>query len=89
MSGMIGILKKLAGMEPDSRCRGYSIMKYWHPDAKKPVERVGGVSTLEEAKEICTGEGSSYKEGDTSDWYFLGYVHNGSRTPHLTLWGQR
>ena len=86
---MLGVLKKLAGMEPDRRCHGYSIMKYWHPDAKKPVERVGGVSTLEEAKEICTGEGSSYKEGDTSDWYFLGYVHNGSRTPHLTLWGQR
>jgi len=86
---MIGILKKLAGMEHDSRGRGYSIMKYWHPDAKKPVEPVGTASTLEEAQGICAGAGSSYKEGDTSTWYFLGYVHNGSRTPHLTLWGQR
>ena len=86
---MIGVLKKLAGMEHDSRGRGYSIMKFWHPDAKKPAECVGGASTLEEAREICTGEGSSFKEGETSNWYFLGYVSNGSRTSHLTLWGQK
>ena len=86
---MLGVLKKLASMEHDSRCRGYSIIKFWHPDAKKGPECVGGASTLDEAQEICTGEGSSFKEGETSNWYFLGYTHNGSRTAHLTLWGQK
>lgn len=61
-------------------------MKYWHPDAKKSPEDVGVVSSLDEAQERCSDPESSYKEGDTKNWYFLGYVSAGSRSRHITLW---
>lgn len=87
---MIAELQKLADMGPvPYGTRGYSIWKYWHPDAGKSPERLQGVATLEAAQTVCTGEGSSFKEGDTSNWYFLGYVPNSSRTGQVVLWEKR
>ena len=79
-------LKKLSGMDSDDHANGYSIMKYWHPDARKRPEEVSHVDTEEEAQEICGRPESSYKEGDTSTWYFLGYTRAGNRSKHVTLW---
>lgn len=83
---MIKSLKKLASMDTDESVPGFSIMKYWHPDAGKKPEFVRGVRTEAEAQEICGAPESSFKEGDTENWYFLGYVRAGSRSCHVTLW---
>lgn len=83
---MIKQLKDMAGMHTDTRIKGYSIMKYPHPDANKRPEFIENVKTLEEAQEICSSPESSYKEGPTKNWYFLGYTEAGSRTGHITIW---
>lgn len=84
---MIRTLKDLSGLNPTQNRTGYNIIKFWHPDAHgKSSEVVQQVSTLEEAKEICSAPDSSYKEGPTSEWYFLGYSQNDSRTSHIQLW---
>lgn len=52
----------------------YSIMKYPHPDSKLPHSFVQTADSLDEAKEICSSPESSFQEGDTKDWYFLGFI---------------
>lgn len=84
---MLRKLKKLASLENDTRLKGYRYMKYPHPDSgKKPSGFPGHATTLEEAQEFCDRPEHSFKEGPTKDWYFIGYVEQGSRTCHLTLW---
>ncbi len=85
---MIGTLKKLSGMEPVTFLKGYRLIKHWHPDSGKTIEFIeGNVLTLEAAQEICSRPRpeSSFKEGETKDWYFIGYAARSSRTAHLKL----
>lgn len=52
----------------------YHIMKYWHPDAGKSSEFVEEVETKGEAQAICSGPESSFRLGNTTNHYFLGYT---------------
>lgn len=83
---LIKILKKMSGMENDSRLKGYNIMRYWHPDSGKKPEFVKHCHSLEEAQKHCQDPSTSVKEGDASQWYWDGYVEAGSNTTHITLW---
>ena len=83
---MFKTLKKAASFPETEDSGRYDVMKYWHPDAKKPPELHSEDHTLGEAQEMCARPESSHKEGNTSDWYFLGYVDSNSRTRHITLW---
>ena len=84
--GMIGVLRDLASI-PEATGEKHDVVKYYHPDGGSKSEYTDhlGVS-LEEAQDICSAPEASYKEGDTSGWWFLGYVRSGSRTKHLTAW---
>ena len=64
----------------------YDIIKFPHPDAKQSPSKVKTVGSLKEAQRICKRKDSSYKEGPTSDWYFLGYEESSSPSKHVTLW---
>ncbi len=83
---MISLLKKVGGLEAEPFVKGYDICKFYHPDSPKKIEFVKHVKTLKEAQEICEGPDSSFKEGETENWYFLGYKESKSRTYHLTAW---
>lgn len=83
---MLGKLKKLSGMENDTYAKGYNIMRYWHPDAKKRPEFVKKVATLEEAQDHCQDPSTAKKDGPTTEQYFDGYVDAGSKSSHITLW---
>lgn len=83
---MLQEMVKLAGMTPIPYLEGYHIVKYTHPDNPNPNEVLQTVDTLEEAQAICSAPESSYKEGPTSTWYFIGYVPANSRTKHIQIW---
>lgn len=83
---MIKTLKDLAGKHDDTSKHGYAIMKYPHPDSGKSPEFVRHVDTLDEAQDTCSADDASFKEGDTENWWFLGYVDAGSRSRYITIW---
>jgi hypothetical protein len=66
--------------------KGYLLIKYPHPDNPAEEEVVGRVDTLEKAQAYCARPESSFKEGDTSTWYFIGYVAAGSNYWWLPIW---
>lgn len=82
---MIGLLRQLADI-PASKCNRYDVMKYWHPEAGGRVEHTEHLNvTLEQAQEICSRPESSFREGDESNWWYLGYIQHESRTAHLSI----
>jgi len=63
-------LKEIESEESES----YSIIKYPHPDAKLSPSFVQTADSLAEAKEICSSPESFFQEGETKNWYFLGFI---------------
>lgn len=86
---MISTLKKISSLEkhPSPLLTGYGFKKYYHPDSGKKPEEFGDiVQSLEQAQEFCNRPESSFKEGDSEHWWFIGYYETSSRTSRITLW---
>jgi len=78
-------LKKLSGRD-DGRSDLYKIVRYHHPSSDKSDFVVTSGLSLEEAKEHCSSDESSFREGPEEDWWFEGFVRQDSDSCHVTLW---
>lgn len=74
-------LKRLSG---ERKLGSYSVVRYWHPDARKSPELIRSGLTLEQAQEHCKDPETSNKTGPTHTWYFDGFTE--SSKWQITLW---